>query len=222
MRILFRALLPAFLVALVVALIFLRIISHRGFYLKVAPPPPVADRSATNPLNMPGGGPAPADAYEVYSALYREPADEPLVFSNDSVTDIPQVNGSCLRPSTPEERELTAAFEAANRQTHRWEQNFSIPQGYRLIARSEASDAQNCLQTHMQDAARCEPYKQIRHVRFLGVPGFDHSRTHALVSVVRMCGRYCGNGGIFEVEKTAETWRRSGPSDFTRECSWMY
>ena len=220
MRISLPALLSALAVALVVALVFLRVISHRGFYLKVAPSVP--DRSVTNPLNVPGGGPAPADAYEVYSALYREPADEPLVFSNDSVADIPQVNGSCLRPSTSQERELTSAFEAANQQTHRWEQKFSISQGYRLISRGEASDAQNCLQTHGQDAARCEPYKQVRHVRFLGVPGFDHSHTHALVSVVRMCGRYCGNGGIFEVEKAGGTWRRSEPGDFTRECSWMY
>src|SRR5579871_4522929 len=81
-------------------------------------PAGIPDRAATSPLNMPGGGTAPADGYEVYSALYQEPADEPLVFSDDSVTDIPQVNGSCLRPSTSEERELTAAFEAANQQTH--------------------------------------------------------------------------------------------------------
>ena len=220
MRISLRALVPALLVALAVALVFLRILSHRGFYLKVSPSVP--DRSVTSPLNVPGGGPAPADSYEVYSALYREPADEPLVFSNDSVTDIPQVNGSCLRPSNPQEHELADAFETANHQTRRWEQKFSIPQGYRLISRSEASDAQNCLQSHMQDAARCEPYRQVRHVRFLGVPGFDSSHTHALVSVVKMCGRYCGNGGIFEVEKTGSTWRRSEPSDFTRECSWMY
>jgi len=220
MRISLRALLPAIVVTLVVAFVFLRVFSHRGFYLRVAPSIP--DRSATNPLNVPGGGPAPGDAYEVYSALYREPADEPLVFSNDSVTDIPQVNGSCLKPTTPEERELTAAFESANQQTHRWERKFSIPQGYRLISRGEASDAQNCLQSHGQDAARCEAYRRVRHVRFLGVPGFDRSHTHALVSVVKMCGRYCGNGGIFEAEKTGGTWRRSEPGDFTRECSWMY
>ena len=33
------------------------------------------------------------------SALYQAPMQEPLVFSEDSLTDIPQVNGSCLRPS---------------------------------------------------------------------------------------------------------------------------
>jgi hypothetical protein len=187
-----------------------------------APPTAIPDRSVTSPLNLPGGGMAPADAYEIYSALYREPADEPLVFANDSVTDIPQVNGSCLKPSTSAERDLTAAFEAANQQTHRWEQKFSIPQGYQLLSRSQASDAQICLQTHMQDATRCATYKQVRHVRFLGVPGFDRSKTHALVSVVKMCGRYCGNGGIFQVEKAGGVWRRSEPNDFTRECSWMY
>ena len=185
-------------------------------------PAAVADRAATSPLNAPGGGTAPADAYEVYSALYQEPSDEPLAFSNDSVTDIPQVNGSCLKASTEEERELTSAFEAANQRTHRWEQKFTIAQGYRLLSRSQASDAQNCLQNHAQNTAPCEPYKQVRHVRFLGVPGFDHMHTHALVSVVKMCGRYCGNGGIFEVEKKGGTWKRSDPSDFTRECRWMY
>jgi hypothetical protein len=180
------------------------------------------DRSVTSPLNLPGGGTAPPDAYHVYSALYQEPAGEPLVFSNDSVTDIPQVSGSCLRPSSADERELTDAFEAANRQTHRWEEKFAIPQGYQLISSSQAADAQNCLQSHAQNAPACEPYKQVRHVRLLGVPGFDQAHTHALVSVVKMCGRYCGNGGIFEVEKKGATWRRSDPSDFTRECSWMY
>jgi hypothetical protein len=183
---------------------------------------PIPDRTLTSPLNQPGGSAPAAEAYEVYSALYQAPIDESLVFSNDSVTDIPQVNGSCLRPSTAEEHELTEAFEAANRQSHPWEEKFTIPQGYRLISRSQASEAQTCIETHGQDAARCEAYKQIRHVRFLGVPGLDRSHTRALVSVVKMCGHYCGNGGIFEVEKTGGTWRRSEPSDFTRDCSWMY
>jgi len=208
----------AIVVVAAIALIWTRI----PWLRHTAPPVAIPDRNVTSPLNLPGGGMAPDSAYEVYSALYREPAGEPLVFSNESITDIPQVNGSCLKPTTPEEQELTAAFEAANRQIHRWEQKFTIAQGYQLLSRSQASDAQNCLQTHMQDEARCAPYKQVRHVRFLGVPGFDGAHTHALVSVVKMCGRYCGNGGIFEVEKAGGTWRRSEPGDFTRECSWMY
>jgi hypothetical protein len=183
---------------------------------------PIPDRSITSPLNQPGGGPAPDDAYEVYSDLYQAPADEPLVFSEDSVTDIPQVNGSCLQPATPQQRELTDAFNAANQHSRRWQQRFTIPQGYQIISGSEASVAQTCLQTHNQDAARCAPYKNLRHVRFLGVPGFDRTHTHALVSIVKMCGSFCGSGGIFEVEKSGNTWRRSAPSDFTRECSWMY
>lgn len=215
-----RVWLSAFVVAVVLAFLFLRILSHRHPY--TPPTAGIVDRSVTNPLNVPGGGAAPADAYEVYSALYQAPMDEPLVFSDDSVTDIPQVNGSCLKPSTPQEREITAAFEAANRQTHRWEQKFTIPQGYRLISRQQAAEAQACLQGHGQDAAQCASYKQIRHVRFLGVPGFDRAHTRALVSVVKMCGRYCGSGGIFEVEKSGGTWKRSETTDFTRDCSWMY
>jgi hypothetical protein len=186
------------------------------------PPQPIPDLSVTNPLNQPNGGPAPAEAYEIYSDLYRTPADEPLVFSDDSVTDIPQVNGSCLKPTTPDERELTDAFNLANQHSRRWEQKFNIPQGYRLIPRTQASIAQTCLETHNQDATLCAPYRGIRHVRFLGIPGTDRAHTHALVSVVKMCGGFCGSGGIFEVEKSGGTWRRSDPSDFTRECSWMY
>jgi len=176
----------------------------------------------TSPLNAPGGGAAPMDAYDVYSALYQDPMQEALVFSIDSVTDIPQVNGSCLQPSTPQERELADAFAAANRQSRRWEPKFTIPAGYRLISRSEAAVAQTCIETHFQDSARCESFKQIAHVRFLGVPGFDRTHTRALVSIVKMCGTYCGSGGIFAVEKTGGKWHRAEASSFTSECSWMY
>lgn len=182
----------------------------------------IPDLSLTSPLNQSGGGAAPEDAYEVYSALYQKETDEPLVFSEDSVTDIPQVNGSCLRPATQEERELADAFAAANRKSRRWEKKFVIPGGYRLIPRSEASVVQTCIETHGQDATRCGTYKDIRHVRFLGMPGFDHAHTRALVSVVKMCGGFCGSGGIFEVERKGSTWRRSEPTGFTSECSWMY
>ena len=33
----------------------------------------ITDLAATSPLNQPGGGVAPAEAYEVYSALYQAP-----------------------------------------------------------------------------------------------------------------------------------------------------
>lgn len=183
---------------------------------------PVPDRSLTSPLNQPGGGAAPEEAYAIYSALYQAPAGEPLAFAENSVIDIPQLDGSCLKPSAPEEREMTAAFEAANRQSHRWESRFTIPAGYRLLSRNEAVEEQACLDHHASHPANCDKYSQIRHVRFLGVPGTNQSHTRALVSVVRMCGSYCGSGGIFEVEKTGGTWRRADTTDFTRNCSWMY
>lgn len=182
----------------------------------------IIDRAMTSPLNQPGGGVAPADTYEVYSALYEAPMDEPLVFAENSVTDIPQVNGSCLQPSTPQEHELTDAFTAANRQSHRWEQKFSIPQGYRLLSHDQAGQALGCLKTHAQGSAQCANYKDVRHVRYLGMPGFDRSHTRALVSVVKMCGGYCGSGGIFEVEKSGDTWKRSDNTAFVSNCSWMY
>jgi hypothetical protein len=209
-----------FLIVIVATLLFIRLTSRR--HTTTLSSNAIPDRSVTSPLNQPGGGSAPAEAYEVYSALYQTPMDEPLVFSEDSVTDIPQVNGSCLKPSTPAEREMTAAFEAANQHSHRWEQKFAIPAAYRLLTRSEAAEAQTCLESHQSDAGRCLIYKELRHVRFLGIPGFDHTHTRALVSVVKMCGGFCGSGGIFEVEKTGGTWRRSATTDFTRDCSWMY
>ncbi len=182
----------------------------------------VPDLSVTQPLNQPGGGPAPAEAYAVYSALYEVPAGEALVFAADSGTDIPQVGGSCLRPKSKDEREMADAFVAANRQSHLWAQKFSIQQGYRLLGGDEVAQALSCLHTHGQDAARCARYKDVRHVRFLGVPGFDAGHVHALVSVIKKCGEFCGSGGIFEVEKKGGTWQRVDVSDFTRDCSWAY
>ena len=182
----------------------------------------IADLSVSNPLNQSGGGAAPADAYPVYSALYQEPQQEPLVFAADSVTDIPQVGGSCLKPSTTDEREMNDAFVAANRLSRRWEPKFTIPAGYRLLTRTEAAQVQSCLDTHGQDAAKCAEWRDIRLIRFLGVPGFDHDHSHALVSVIKMCGSFCGSGGIFEVERDGSAWKRAPSTDFTSDCSWMY
>jgi len=183
---------------------------------------PVSDLATTMPLNQAGGGVAPAGAYEVYSALYQAPMDEPLAFAENSATDIPQVDGSCLRPATADEREMTDAFVAANRQSHRWEQKFSIPQGYKLLPHSELMQVQSCLATHGRDAPQCGAYQQIKHVRYLGVPGFDNAHTHALASVIKSCGGLCGTGGVFAVEKTDGGWKRSVTTDFTRDCSWTY
>jgi len=208
------------LVAVAVAILGLRLIPRHPARTLVARPVP--GLGATSPLNQPGGGAAPAEAYEVYSALYQAPSEEPLVFSVDSRTDIPQVGGSCLKPSTAAEHAMADAFVAANQQSHAWEQKFTIPQGYTVLSADDTAEAQACLQTHGQDRARCAAYKQVRHLRFLGVPGFDASHTHALVSVIKSCGGFCGNGGIFEVEKAGGTWKRAETTDFTSDCSWTY
>ena len=86
------------LVAIAVAIICLRLIPHH--HPRTPAHSPIPDLAATNPLNQPGGGAAPSEAYEVYSTLYQAPAGEPLVFADESRTDIPQVGGSCLKPST--------------------------------------------------------------------------------------------------------------------------
>ena len=220
MRISWRLWLRIILIVVVLVLAWARFVWHRHPAAPITKP--ITDLAATSPLNQPGGEPAPADAYEIYSDLYQAPMQEPLVFADNSVTDIPQVNGNCLKPSTPEEHEITDAFVAANRRSHRWEQKFSIPQGYRLLPHSEVEQVLSCLATHGRDTARCESYKQIKFVRFLGVPGMDHTHTQALVSVIKSCGGFCGNGGIFAVEKKGSTWQRIPTTDFTRDCSWMY
>ena len=207
-------------VALVVLLLwFGRSVRH---WKRVAQKPAIADLGVTSPLNQPGGDAAPDEAYEVYSALYETPAGEPLAFAADSMAVIPQVNGSCLRPKTTQERKMTDAFEAANRQSHRWENKFSIAAGYKLLSKDDAGIAIVCVQAHGPGNASCASYGQLRHVRYLGVPGFDYTHMRALVSVVKFCGGECGSGGIFEVEKVNGHWQRAATGDLTRECSWIY
>jgi hypothetical protein len=99
---------------------------------------------------------------------------------------------------------------------------FAIPAGYLLLSRSEAAEALECIASERKSVTDCEAYQSLRHVRYLGVPGFDRAHARALVSVVKMCGKQCGSGGIFEVEKSGIAWRRADSTDFTRECSWMY
>jgi hypothetical protein len=209
------------LILIAVALVWTRIASPH--HARKPAGKPFTDLGVTMPLNQSGGGVAPAEAYEVYSALYQAPMHEQLVFAEDSDTDIPQVNGSCLRPASSEEKEMTDAFVAANQQSHRWEQNFSIPQGYRLLPHADIPRAQTCLLHRQGGGAQCADYQQVRYVRFLGVPGFNHAHTRALVSVIKSCAPgNCGSGGIFAVEKTEGKWQRSPATDFPGGCSWMY
>ena len=106
------------LLVVAAALVWVGIVTLR--HTKTPVSTPITDLGATMPLNQPGGGVVSTEAYEVYSALYQSPMQEPLVFSEDSLTDIPQVNGSCLRTTTAQEREMNDAFVAANQQSHRW------------------------------------------------------------------------------------------------------
>lgn len=215
-----RLVLRIALVLTAAVILWMRLVPHG--HLHPARTAAVTDLSKTSPLNQPGGGPAPEDAYAVYSALYVSQTDEPLVFARTAQTDIPQVGGSCLKPKSTDERAMADAFAAANRESHTWQSHFTIPGGYRLLTPGEVAQVRDCLATNSHDATACGPYKGIRHVRFLGVPGFDASHTHALVSVIRNCGGFCGSGGIFEVEKSDGTWKRVPTTDFTRDCSWVY
>ena len=208
------------LLVIAVAILVLRLIPRH--HANLLPHAVVPDRSVTSPLNRPGGGPAPAEAYQVYSDLYKTPSDEPLVFAAESRTDIPQVGASCIKPATPTEHQMSDAFVAANQQSHLWEQKFTIQQSYTVLSPADTAQAQACLQAHDSGSARCATYKNVRHVRFLGVPGFDRSHTHALISVIRNCGGFCGSGGIFAVEKHGNSWVRSDTTDFDRDCSWIY
>lgn len=210
----------ASLAVIALAIFLMRVVSPR--HVRAPERTSIPDLSVTSPLNQPGGGTIDPGAYEIYSALYATPQPEALAFAEDSLTDVPQVDGSCLKPSTVQEREMTDTFVSANKQSHRWENRLTIPTKYRLLSRTETDSAQRCIQGHGKDTQACEPYKNLQHDRYLGVPGFDHTRTRALVSVVKKCGAYCGSGGIFVVEKAGNTWRRADANEFTRECSWMY
>ncbi|HTX75818.1 MAG TPA: hypothetical protein VMD29_06395 [Terracidiphilus sp.] len=182
----------------------------------------VPDLSVSSPLNQPGGAPEPDEAYAIYSALYRDPANEPLALAGYTSTDIPQLDGSCLKPQNAEEQALTDAFVAANKQSHPWQQKFAIGQGYRLLNAREVNEALECLEAKAGALPECAAYKDLRHVRFLGAPGFNPDHSRALVSIIRKCGRYCGSGGVFEVEKTGGTWKRADVGAFTEQCSWMF
>ncbi|HEY3707665.1 MAG TPA: hypothetical protein VGL22_21570 [Terracidiphilus sp.] len=182
----------------------------------------ITDLAASSPLNQPGGAEVPAEAYQVYSGIYQTPADEPLAFAQDSGTDVPQLNGSCLKPSTPDEKAMADAFEAANRRSQRWDTRFHLPGGYSVLSPRELDEAQTCLASHTQNTPQCTPYKALRHVRILGVPGFDSAHNRALVSILIKCGPYCGTGGIFEAHKENGRWKRADPTPFTSDCSWRY
>ena len=220
MRLTPRLIVRLVLVLVVLLLIWYRLVPHFRSSARLD-----SNGRSAAPLNQPGGGPAPAVGYEGYSALYQQPApppgNEPLVFAEASMTDIPQVGTSCLKPSTPEEHQLAEAFNAANALSHSWQEQFTIPQGYRLLDDAQTAQLRGCLETHGY-SGDCSAYKEVRHIRYLGVPGVDPAGNHALVSVIRSCGPDCGSGGIFEVEKTGNTWQRSPTTDFTRDCSWTY
>jgi hypothetical protein len=211
----------ASLAVLFIAILLIRLFAPHHVHAPVSEPIP--DRSITSPLNQPGGGVVPAEAYEIYSALYASTQPEPLAFAEDSLTDIPQVNGNCLKPSNADERELAVDFEAANKQSHRWQRSFAVSSPYLLLSKNESAEAQSCIQARSSTASPdCAAYAQLRHVRYLGIPGFNRAHTRALVSVIKMCGAQCGSGGIFEVKRSGNTWLRADSSDFTRDCSWMY
>jgi hypothetical protein len=117
---------------------------------------------------------------------------------------------------------MAASFESANRHSQRWDAHFKIPFSYQVLSAREFNEAMNCFATHTQGAPQCASYKDLKHVRVLGVPGFDGSHTRAIVSVLKKCGPYCGTGGIFEVHKENGTWKRADSTAFTSDCSWRY
>ena len=112
---------------------------------------PVTDLAATMPMNQSGGGVAPADAYEVYSALYQAPMDEPLAFRRIRSPIFRRWMAVALSRRRRMEREMTDAFVAANRQSHRWEQKFSIRRATSCYHRSELMQVRSCLATHGRD-----------------------------------------------------------------------
>jgi hypothetical protein len=145
-------------------------------------------------------------SYSLYSAIYRSQtsserlgiAATPLSFPRDL---------ACLRPSTPEERQMV---EGATNQvvgSVQWKREFDFGRAYTLIPAIEVNKAIDCIQFSRRDsAAGCEPYAKLKYVRILSIPVFNKDHTRVLVATSRVCGGLCGNGGVFVYRKTAQGW----------------
>ena len=116
---------------------------------------------------------------------------------------------------------MVSYFESANHQKHRWERRFAVGV-YQLIPQPETDRIKSCLDTARATDRPCAAYPGVRHVRYLGIPGFNQGHSRAIVSVIRMCGADCGSGGIFEVKNEGGHWLRAESTAFTSDCSWMY
>ena len=169
--------------------------------------PAVGDLSVTSPLNVPGGAPEPEEAYAIYSALYQEKSNEALAFANYTSTDIPQLDGSCLKPETPDERVMAEAFEAANKQSHPWEQKFATAQGYRLLTARETNEAMECLEANSKRARRLRRCPSARLTKDCATCG-SWARRGSMRSTRERWFRSFANAGSIAARAGSSKWRR--------------
>jgi hypothetical protein len=170
--------------------------------------------------NATSGDPLTPEAYSLYSAIYRSGSAEllgiaasPLPFKDSSL--------SCLKPSTPEEREMVKA--AKNQVVGRveWKRQFDFGRAYILIPAAETNKAIDCIQFATRSGAltECDPYVKLQYVRFLSIPIFNRDHTRALVAASRVCGGVCGDGGVFVYRKTRDGWEFE--KDSFAKCHWV-
>ena len=164
----------------------------------------------------------------IYSALYQEKSNEPLAFANYTSTEQSATGRKLPETGAPYERGMAEAFEAANKQSHPWEQKFATAQGYRLLTARETNEAMECLEANSEAGEKaaalpqCAAYKDTAPRAVPGragvqcgphaSAGFDHSQMRAVLRRRR----------IFEVEKTGRDVETSpGRGAFAEECSSM-
>jgi len=129
----------------------------------------------------------------------------------------------CLKPRNREDQSLIDNFVEVNQKQRRWEARFDFGRPYKMLDAAGESVVQNCIMSsHRPDGPKCPtPFAKIRFIRYLSVPGFNRSRTRALISTSRVCGGYCGNGGMAVYRRTDRSWQM-GKSSFANGCAWVY
>ena len=164
-----------------------------------------------------------AAAYAFYSSLYRQSdhlapgeilgiAAEPMRFHRKLCS---------MRPSTEEERNMVEAAKQSSTHPLTWNRQFDLGRPYLLIPPAATTKAIDCIGQHHGQAPRsgCEPYAQLRYVRFLSVPIFNADHTRALVAIDCACGGLCGKGSVQVYRKTGDGWQLA-PNSFAR-CGWV-
>jgi len=154
------------------------------------------------------------DAYELYSAIYRQGArceslqpGEMLIISRDAA-DLPghRAFDELLKPKSEEDRAMIRELIRLNGTPHLWNSGFDFGRPYRMVTDKQGQIALDC--GDRRDAkGRCAPYANVYWVRFFSVPSFNADHTRALVFTSRGVRGFGGAFEFTEYRKTAVGWQ---------------